>query len=128
MVASAIAMVAAVAYFAGEKVSNNSIGRPWNGLLRALPLLVAAMLASALSLTLRKLRASQFRSEELAQANLELAAQAAIAHEVDERLSLMFHGNPLPIYVYDCESLRFLDVNEAAAAQFGYTRDEFFCS
>ena len=37
----------------------------------------------------------------------------------------MFHGNPLPTYVYDCASLRLLDLNEAAADKYGYTLDEF---
>lgn len=36
-----------------------------------------------------------------------------------------FAGNPLPMWIHDVESLRFLEVNESAADQYGYTRAEF---
>lgn len=38
---------------------------------------------------------------------------------------LMFTSNPLPMWVYDLETLQFLEVNDAAVAQYGYSRDEF---
>jgi two-component system, cell cycle sensor histidine kinase and response regulator CckA len=37
----------------------------------------------------------------------------------------LFDGNPMPLWVYDTESLRFLAVNEAAVRQYGYSREEF---
>lgn len=37
----------------------------------------------------------------------------------------LFHNNPLPMYVCDLETLRFLEVNAAAVAHYGYSRDEF---
>lgn len=37
----------------------------------------------------------------------------------------MFQAIPLPMWVFDIETYRFLDVNEAAIHQYGYTRDEF---
>jgi PAS domain S-box-containing protein len=45
--------------------------------------------------------------------------------ESEERFRLMFANNPLPMWVYDIESLRFLEVNEAAVVRYGYSRDEF---
>jgi PAS domain S-box-containing protein len=39
--------------------------------------------------------------------------------------SLFFAANPIPMWVYDPETLRFLDVNEAAVATYGFSRDEF---
>jgi PAS domain S-box-containing protein len=36
-----------------------------------------------------------------------------------------FDRNPVPMYVYDQESLRFLDVNESAVAHCGYSRARF---
>jgi two-component system, cell cycle sensor histidine kinase and response regulator CckA len=33
--------------------------------------------------------------------------------------------SPLPMWVYDTETLRLLDVNRAAMAEYGYSRDEF---
>jgi two-component system cell cycle sensor histidine kinase/response regulator CckA len=37
----------------------------------------------------------------------------------------LFEHNPLPMWVYDSETLAFLEVNAAAVEQYGYTRDEF---
>ena len=38
---------------------------------------------------------------------------------------VIFEGNPLAMWIYDPESLRFLEVNESATRQYGYTRQEF---
>jgi len=38
---------------------------------------------------------------------------------------LMFDANPLPMWVFDRETLQFLAVNDAALAHYGYTRDQF---
>jgi PAS domain S-box-containing protein len=38
---------------------------------------------------------------------------------------LLFQSNPHPMYVTDVETLRFLDVNEAAIRHYGYSREEF---
>jgi len=38
---------------------------------------------------------------------------------------LLFEHNPLPTWVFDSETLRFLQVNEAAVQQYGYTAEEF---
>ncbi|WP_038057430.1 PAS domain S-box protein [Thermus amyloliquefaciens] len=45
--------------------------------------------------------------------------------EAEERFRLLFQAHPLPMWVYDRETYRFLEVNEAALAQYGYTREEF---
>ena len=38
---------------------------------------------------------------------------------------LLFSHNPLPTWVYDSETLRFLQVNDAAVQQYGYSAKEF---
>src|SRR5580693_8911480 len=38
---------------------------------------------------------------------------------------LVFEAHPLPMWVYDTETLRFLAVNAAATNLYGYSRDEF---
>jgi PAS domain S-box-containing protein len=43
----------------------------------------------------------------------------------DASFRLLFAANPLPMWLYDAESLQFLEVNDAAIAHYGYTRDEF---
>ena len=61
-----------------------------------------------------------------------------ISHDITERLAaqqrlrdserhfrLLFEANPHPMWVFDRETLRFMAVNDAALARYGYTRDEF---
>jgi diguanylate cyclase (GGDEF)-like protein/PAS domain S-box-containing protein len=38
---------------------------------------------------------------------------------------LLFDGNPVPMWVFDRENLRFLTVNEAAVRHYGFSRREF---
>lgn len=50
--------------------------------------------------------------------------QAAL-RDSERRYRAMFASNPQPMWVYDLETMRFLDVNDAAIAHYGYSRDEF---
>ncbi|WP_152064503.1 PAS domain S-box protein, partial [Mycobacterium tuberculosis] len=36
-----------------------------------------------------------------------------------------FDRNPAPFWVFDPDTLRFIEVNDAAVRQYGYSRDEF---
>jgi diguanylate cyclase (GGDEF)-like protein/PAS domain S-box-containing protein len=45
--------------------------------------------------------------------------------ESEERYRLLFEGNPLPMWVYDFETLRFIAVNDTAINHYGYSREEF---
>ena len=40
-------------------------------------------------------------------------------------LDLLFEEHPLPSWIYDLGTLRFLEVNRAATERYGYSRDEF---
>ena len=42
-----------------------------------------------------------------------------------EQYQRLFQHNPQPMWIFDLESFRFLDVNEAAISHYGYSRDEF---
>jgi diguanylate cyclase (GGDEF)-like protein/PAS domain S-box-containing protein len=42
-----------------------------------------------------------------------------------ESFRVLFEQHPHPMWVYDLETLRFLEVNRCAAERYGYTRDEF---
>ena len=44
----------------------------------------------------------------------------------ERRFRRMFDDNPLPMWVFDIETLAFLAVNDAACSHYGYTRAEFF--
>lgn len=45
--------------------------------------------------------------------------------ESEKRYRLLFDSNPLPMWVYDLETLGFLAVNKAAIQGYGYSRIEF---
>jgi len=45
--------------------------------------------------------------------------------ESEHRFHSLFEHNPLPFWVFDARSLRFLEVNAAAVKAYGYTREEF---
>lgn len=43
----------------------------------------------------------------------------------EQRYRALFEANPMPVWVYDLETLRFLSVNNAAVRKYGYSREEF---
>jgi PAS domain S-box-containing protein len=45
--------------------------------------------------------------------------------ESEEKYRLLFENNPQPMWIYDLETLEFLEVNYAAVKHYGYTREEF---
>ncbi len=51
------------------------------------------------------------------------AEEALIQSEKHYRM--LFEDIPIPVWVFDTETLKFLAVNEAAISHYGYTRDEF---
>ncbi len=63
-------------------------------------------------------------------AQLEVATrmlrQETIEHErAEDRYRQLFERSPLPMWVYDVDTLRFLAVNRAAVAAYGWSREEF---
>lgn len=51
-------------------------------------------------------------------------ARRALADR-EHRYRTLFDANPQPVWVFDLSTLQFLDVNVAAIAHYGYTREEF---
>jgi PAS domain S-box-containing protein len=43
----------------------------------------------------------------------------------EEKYRDLFYLHPLPLWLYDIQTYRFLDVNEAAIRHYGYTKEEF---
>ena len=43
----------------------------------------------------------------------------------EEAFRLLFSNNPLPMWVYEIDTLKFLEVNDAAVQHYGFSRDEF---
>nr|WP_204985989.1 PAS domain-containing protein [Mucilaginibacter psychrotolerans] len=57
-----------------------------------------------------------FRSLEATLLNKEM---------LQERYKSIFDRSPLPMWLFDTQTLAFLDVNEAAVRHYGYTKEEF---
>ncbi len=53
-----------------------------------------------------------------------IVAERAL-RDSEERYRTLFDANPLPMWVYDVETLGFLAVNSAAVRRYGYTREDF---
>ena len=51
-------------------------------------------------------------------------AEEELRHS-EKQYRLLFHGNPNPMWVFDLETQAFLEVNEAAVQQYGYSHEEF---
>lgn len=61
----------------------------------------------------------------LASADRKRQETQNVLNQSEKTYRLLFENNPLPMWVYDLETLAFLAVNEAAVDKYGYSRDEF---
>jgi hypothetical protein len=55
----------------------------------------------------------------------ELEATRLELDRTATKYQLLFKSHPEPMWVFDIETLRFLEVNEAAIRRYGYSREEF---
>ncbi len=63
--------------------------------------------------------------DERKKAELKVKQATLQLKESEKRYSDLFHLSPLSMWVYDTETLRFLDVNLTAIRHYGYSYDEF---
>ena len=88
-----------------------------------MPLIVIiALLASSL-LWLLRLKLSGDR--EVVRLRHELMGASARLRDTQNELQLLFSANPCPMWVYDCATLRFVSVNDAAVQTYGFSREDF---
>ncbi|MGH7510683.1 MAG: ATP-binding protein [Gemmatimonadales bacterium] len=98
------------------------------------PMLARGRSAGTITLALSSETGRRYDSDDLAFAE-ELASRAAlavdnarlhrVAHEANERYGMLFESNPQPMWVFDVDTLAFLEVNDAATRHYGYSREEF---
>ncbi len=81
---------------------------------------------------LRQLDDAQFHARHTAAVSEKTLEKARELEGAQQRLELqerafrqLFEANPMPMWVYDLRTLRFLAVNEAAISHYGWSRDEF---
>ncbi|WP_096608371.1 PAS domain S-box protein [Calothrix sp. NIES-2100] len=51
--------------------------------------------------------------------------QEKIINDSQSSFNLLFLNHPNPMWVFDCQNLQFLNVNNAAVIHYGYSREEF---
>jgi len=80
------------------------------------------------------IRKLEKKALQLEQSNRELLTEVAerkqaekALRESEERYRNLFHSISDPLFVYDRDTLAYLAVNDAAVANYGYSRDEFLC-
>lgn len=104
---------------APEKLVARVEGRLSEGAMQAahgrVPLAEAEFRSGRERIVGRKLESKIFQVEELSRAY----------ESIQQDYRLLFTANPQPMWIYDLDSLGFLDVNEAAIAHYGYTRPEW---
>jgi len=64
-------------------------------------------------------------NEELLRSNEELLQAKEIAEKSEKKYKLLYNFNPMPMSIFDAQTLEFLSVNEAFCDKYGYTREEF---
>ncbi len=76
----------------------------------------------------RLLRDGEGNATEVVGSWSDVTAQKGVERrllESEEQYRRLFDSNPHPMWVFDHETLRFLAVNDAAIALYGFSRDEF---
>jgi PAS domain S-box-containing protein len=58
-------------------------------------------------------------------AEIERRKSDEALHNNEEKYRFMFENSPQPMWIYDLETLSFLEVNDAAISVYGYSKDEF---
>lgn len=81
------------------------------------------LFVSASALFIFGLLRAAFQKERETQETLR--RQQAELEQTERQYRLLFESNPLPMWIYDPESLRFLAVNRAALEKYGYSLEEF---
>jgi PAS domain S-box-containing protein len=56
---------------------------------------------------------------------MQSAAVTELLRSSEAQYRLLFAAHPVPMWVYDIDTLRFLAVNDSAVAQYGFSKDEF---
>ena len=87
-------------------------------------LVIVAVIITTVTIVLL-LRTSGRQRRTITQLNMQLAEQTKTIADCEFRQGLLFSSNPSPMWIFDCHTLRFLEVNDAAVNTYGYSREEF---
>ena len=92
-----------------------------------LSVLLCMLSASLVNGYNRRMRAEFRRHKTAEQAVQDAERQRAelALRESEARYQFLFRQNPMPMWVFDRETLAFLEVNDRAVEHYGYSREEF---
>jgi two-component system cell cycle sensor histidine kinase/response regulator CckA len=90
-----------------------------------MPFLVILILIAVTVAIVLLLQTTRRQRRTISQLNLELSERAKTIADSRHRQGLLFSSNPFPMWIFDCGTLRFLEVNDAAVKNYGYSREEF---
>ncbi|MFD3001568.1 PAS domain S-box protein [Pontibacter toksunensis] len=99
---------------------NSTVDRYSLLLLAALVSTVAA--AYVIFLVFKKLK------QENEFLNTEIRERTKLEHDLNEQkreYKMLFNRNPIPLWIYDRETYRILETNQAAVQEYGYSEEEF---
>ena len=96
---------------------------PWA--VAGVVLLATLLVATVVETAVRRRDQALVHARRLAETNATLEIALVAVEEAEESFRHLFDRHPNPMWVYDLDSLRFLAVNDAAVARYGYTRAEF---
>jgi hypothetical protein len=86
----------------------NTVGGPWHRIGDGIVIISIIVYAIRLSLT-------ESRQQQVSKA----------LRQSEQQYRYLFGKSPQPMWIFDSEDLRFLDVNEATVQSYGYSREEF---
>ena len=90
-----------------------------------MPLIVIVALVIETAAFLWLLQRKLHCDREVVRLREELAVESARLREAENQQQFLFSANPYPMWVYDCATLRFVSVNDAAVRTYGFSREEF---
>jgi two-component system, cell cycle sensor histidine kinase and response regulator CckA len=85
--------------------------------------IVALLIGAAAFLWLLQLKLGCDR--EVVRLRQKLAVESQRLREAENQQQFLFSANPYPMWIYDCATLRFVSVNDAAIRTYGFSREEF---
>ena len=90
-----------------------------------MPLIVIVALVIETAACLWLLQGKLRCDREVVRLRQELAVESARLQDAENQQRFLFSANPYPMWVYDCATLRFVSVNDAAVRTYGFSREEF---
>ncbi|MFA5328731.1 MAG: PAS domain S-box protein [Prolixibacteraceae bacterium] len=93
-------------------------------LKKRLPILEIPLPGAETLKLIHELQVTQIELELMNKELLQIKEQGT-TYDNEQKYRYMFASNPQPMWIYDLESLAFLEVNDAAIHHYGYSKEEF---